>query len=223
MRTTGLRLIALLFLGYALSPVNLSAQTDPLNPSGQQVQPNQPGRVQSPSASLRDSSGAPSESAQQIKDKFFLRKATEGGLAQVQLGQLAATNSSSPEVKQLGQKLADEHQKLNASIAAVADSIGVRLPKKPGKSDEETYNKLKALSGEAFDKEYLICMVREHHDDLRDFRIESETTDETQLKETADEGAKMLREHLGAVIRLAKQNGVPLPKRGDHPQPSTMQ
>jgi putative membrane protein len=223
MKTTGLRLMGLLIFGFAASTPYLPAQTDPLNPSASQAQPNQPGRVQPSTASLRDSSGAPNETTQQLKDKFFLRKATEDGLAQVQLGQLASTNGNSPEVKELGQKLADEHEKLNASMAVVADTIGVRLPKKLSKSDQETYEKLKALSGEAFDKEYLTCMVRDHHDDLRDFRIESQTTNETQLKETADEGSKMIREHLGAVIRLARLNGVPLPKRGDHPQPPPVQ
>ena len=220
MRTTGLRWMAFSILGCIIFTPGLLAQTDPLNPSAQQAQPGQPGRVQAPSPSLRDSSGAPDESPQQLKDRFFLRKATEDGLAQVQLGQLASANGNSPEVKELGQKLADEHQKLNESMAVVADSIGVRLPKKVGKANQETYDKLKGLSGEAFDKEYLTCMVRDHHEDLRDFRIESQTTNETQLKEAAEEGTKMLREHLGAVIKLAKQNGVALPKRGDHPQPS---
>lgn len=220
MRSTGLRWMAFVVFGCITFTPNLLAQADPLNPSLPQAQPNQPGRVQPSSPSLRDSSGAPDESPQQLKDRFFLRKATEDGLAQVQLGQLASTNGNSPEVKELGQKLADEHQKLNESMAVVADSIGVRLPRKVSKANQETYDKLKGLSGEAFDKEYLTCMVRDHHDDLRDFRIESQTTNETQLKEAVEEGAKMLREHLGTVIKLAKQNGVALPKRGDHPQPS---
>ncbi len=215
---TTLRWMAFSILGYVVFTSALLAQTYPLNPSTQQAQPYQPGRVQPSSPSLRDSSGAPDESPQQLKDRFFLRKATEDGLAQVQLGQLAAASGNSPEVKELGQKLADEHHKLNESMAVVADSIGVRLPKKISKSNQETYDKLKGLSGEAFDREYLTCMVRDHHEDLRDFRIESQTTNEMQLREAVEEGAKMLREHLGAVIRLAKQNGVALPKRGDHPQ-----
>lgn len=167
---------------------------------------------------MRDSAGGPNSTVEEMKDKMFLRRATEGGLAQVQLGQLAATNGWSPEVKELGQKLADEHTKLNASMAVVADSIGMRLPKNLNKGDQAKYDKLKALSGEAFDKEYLACMVRDHHEDLRDFRVESQTTTDPDLKAMVEQGAKELREHLSMVARLAVQNGVPIPRHGSKPE-----
>jgi putative membrane protein len=214
---TTLRSIVVLAFTCALSAASLEAQTDPLNPSASQTQPNQPGRVQAPTTSMMDSSGAPADTIQEMKDKIFLRKATEGGLAQVQLGQLASTNASSPEVKQLGQRLADDHTKLNASMAMLADSIGMRLPKNLNKADQAEYEKLKALSGEAFDKEYLSCMVRDHHEDLHAFRVESQTTTDPDLKATVDQGARVLHEHLGMVSRLAVQNGVPLPTRGGKP------
>lgn len=166
---------------------------------------------------MLDSSGAPNDTIQEMKDKIFLRKATEGGLAQVQLGQLASTNAGSADVKELGQKLAGDHTRLNASMAAVADSIGMRLPKNLNKADQAEYEKLKALSGEAFDKEYLACMVRDHHEDLRAFRVESQTTTDPELKATVDQGARVLHEHLGMVSRLAVQNGVPLPVRRGKP------
>jgi putative membrane protein len=215
-RTTKLRFIA--FFAVISLQGALLAQTDPLNPSAAPTQPNQPGRVHSPSPSLQDSAGAPNNTVEEMKDKMFLRRATEGGLAQVQLGQLAVTNGGSPEVKELGQKLAEEHTKLNASMAVVADSIGMRLPKNLNKGDQAKYDKLKALSGEAFDKEYLACMVRDHHEDLRDFRVESQTTTDPDLRAMVEHGAKVLREHLSMVAKLAVQNGVPIPRHGSKPE-----
>jgi putative membrane protein len=211
---TAFRVIALIAIVLGAPATALFGQTDPLNPSASQTQPNQPGRVQAPTTSLQDSAGAPNDTIQEMKDKMFLRRATEGGLAQVQLGELAAMNATSPEVKQLGQKLADEHTKLNASMATMADSMGARLPKDMTKNDKAKYERLKALSGDAFDKEYLACMVRDHHDDLRAFRVEAQTTTDPDLKAMVEQAAKTLREHLGMVARLAVQNGVPLPRRG---------
>lgn len=204
-----------LFCSTALMAQNV----DPMNPNSQQMQTNQPGRPQTPTASMRDSAGAPNETPEEMKDKMFLRKAAEGGLAQVEMGQLASSNGGSQEVKDLGQKLAEDHAKLNTSMASVADSIGVRLPKKMNKADQATYDRLKGLSGPAFDKEYLTCMVRDHHEDLREFRIESQSTTDTELKETVDQGAKILHDHLREVSRLAEQNGVPLPKHESKQQP----
>lgn len=200
---------------------NLFAQNDPMAPPASQTQPNQPGRAQAPTVSMRDSSGAPDDTAQEMKDKMFLRKATEDGLAQVELGKLASTKASSSDIKEFGQKVADDHARLNDSIAQVADAIGMRLPKKLNKTDQAQYDRLNGLSGEAFDKEYLACIVKEHHEDLRAFRFESQTTNDSQLKAAVDKAAKVIHEHLVMANKLAEQNGVPLPHRENKPAPPT--
>jgi len=217
LKTAIVRLIVFAALNTSLQVAPLYAQTDPMNPSSSQTQPNQPGRVQAPTTSLQDSAGAPNDTVEEMKDKMFLRKATEGGLAQVQLGQLASTKGESSQVRELGQKLADDHTRINAMLATAADSIGLRLPKNLSKSDQSAYDKLKSLSGESFDKEYLACMLRDHHEDLRAFRFESQMTTDPEMKATADEGAKVLREHFVMVKKLAEQNGVPVPARGSKP------
>lgn len=215
-----LRLIVLLAAG-VLSGSMVVAQVYPLNPDAQQ--PPQPGRVQRPASSQMDSAGAPGESPQQIKDKMFLRSVVASNLAQVQFAQLAASNSSSAEIRELSQRLADQRTRLNASMEQVADSIGVRLPKSLNKNDRVTFDRLKSLSGQAFDKEYLTCVVRDHHDDLRDFRVEMLTTSDTDLRDAVGQGARMLHENLGVVRRLAEENGVAVPQHGpprDPAQPS---
>ncbi len=108
-----------------------------------------------------------------MQDKMFLRKAAEGGIAEVKLGQLAAQKGSSDEVKAFGQKMVEDHTKLNTDMAQVADSMGVMLPKTMNKEDQAEYDKLNALSGDAFDTEYLSFMVKDHHKDLHAFRMEA--------------------------------------------------
>lgn len=192
-------------------PINPAAS--PLNPSVSQTQTNQPGRAQAPPMSLQDSAGAPNDTVEEMKDKMFLRKAVEGGLAQVQLGQLASTKAGSSQVRELGQRLADDHNRLNAILATAADSIGLKLPRNLSKSDQATYEKLKSLSGESFDKEYLSSMLHDHHEDLRAFRFESQMTTDPDLKATVEEGTKVLREHFLMVKKIAEQSGVAVPSR----------
>lgn len=219
MKTNVIRLIVFGAL-VTLPAMALFAQNDPMVPASQ-TQPNQPGRAQAPTVSMRDSNGAPDDSIQEMKDKIFLRKAAEGGLAQVELGKLASTRASSPDIKEFGQKVADDHTKLNDSMAEVADAIGMRFPKKLNKTDQAQYDRLNSLSGEAFDKEYLACIVKDHHEDLRAFRFESQTTSDPQLKAAVDKGAKVIHEHLVMANKLAVQNGVPLPNRENKPAPPT--
>lgn len=152
-----------------------------------------------------------------MKDKMFLREATEGGLAEIELGKLAVEKGESSEVKEFGQKMVEEHTKLNADLAEVADSIGMMLPKKMGKDDKAEYDKLSALSGEEFDKEYIAYMMKDHHKNLHEFRIASNTTSETALRTAADNGARMIRQHMILVDRMAHERGITMPGRGPRP------
>lgn len=196
----------------------LFAQSDPMTPPpASQNQSNQPGHAVPPTTSMQDSSGAPGDTAQQMKDKMFIRKAAQGGLAEVELGKLAAEKGASDDVKAFGKKMVEDHTKLNQDIAQLADSIGARLPKKMDKDQQAEYDKLSSLSGEEFDKEYITYMVKDHHSDLREFRMEASSTGDADLKTALDDGAKVIREHMVIADKMARERGIPMP--GHHPRP----
>jgi putative membrane protein len=192
-------------------------QSDPLSPPASQTQPNQPGHVQSPTTSMQDSSGAPGDTGQQMRDKMFVRRAMEGGLAEIEMGKLAVQKSLSEDVKSFGQKMADEHSRMNEEMAEVADSIGLKIPRKTGKEAQAEYDKLSSLSGDEFDREYVAFMVKDHHADLREFRMASSRTQDTALKTAADNGSKMIREHMAMADKMAEQRNIPIPGRGPKP------
>jgi putative membrane protein len=162
---------------------------------------------------MQDSSGAPGMTAQMIRDKMFLRKAVAGGLAEVQLGLLAVQKAESPEVKDFGQKMVTDHNALNEDLRPVADSLGVMLPKKISKEDQAEHDKLSGLSGSDFDTEYLTFMVKDHHQDLREFREEVANTSEPLLKDAVTKGAAVIREHTKMVDQLARARGIQVPVR----------
>ena len=195
----------------------LSAQIDPMVPPASQTQPNQPGRPQAPTTSMQDSSGAPGDTAQQMKDKMFVRRAAQGGIAEVELGKLAAQKGASEDVKTFGQKMVDDHTRLNQEMAEVADSIGMKMPRKMGKDDQAEYDKLNSLSGEEFDKEYITYMVKDHHEDLREFRMASGSTSDEALKNAADNGSRLIREHMVVADKMAHERGIPMPGRAPKP------
>ncbi len=161
----------------------------------------------------QDSTGAMGTTAQEMRDKMFLRKAAAGGLAEVQLGQLAAQKSQSPEVKAFGEKMVADHTALNEEIKPIADSMGVMLPKKITKEDQAELDKLNALSGADFDTEYLTFMVKDHHADLREFREEARSATDPTLQEAVTKGEKVIREHTRMVDKLAQDKGIAIPGR----------
>lgn len=172
-----------------------------------------PGQEQTTRPSMQDSMGSSGQSAQAAKDKMFVRKAVEGGMAQVQFGQLAAEKGGSDDVKALGQQMVEDHTALNKSLEDLADSMGVMLPKHIDKEDQAELSKLNGLSGDAFDTEYLTMMVKDHHHDLRGFRNEAIGTQDAELRDAVVKGSQTIHEHLVKIDELAKSKGIEVPHR----------
>ncbi len=142
------------------------------------------------------------------KDKKFLMTAAQGGLAEIQLGQLATQKSNNDQVKQFGQQMVTDHTQLNAEMKPIAESMGVQVPTSPSPKDQAEANKLSAMSGDAFDKAYIAYMVKDHQKDIRDFKAESASTQNQTLKAAVDKGLTVIEGHLQMADNLAKTNGV---------------
>ncbi len=202
------------------APANLLAQPDLMAQGASQTQPNQPQQTPASSTAIQDSATNAGDVGQTMKDKIFLRKAAQGGMAEVKLGQLAAQKGSGDDVRAFGQKMVDDHTKLNNEMAPIADSMGVRLPKDLNKEDQSEYDKLNALSGSSFDMEYLSFMVKDHHKDLREFRQEAASTTDPTLQTAVANATKVIHEHTMMVDKLAREKGIPVPQRGSAPNPA---
>lgn len=143
-----------------------------------------------------------------MQDKEFARDALEGGMAEVQFGQMAAQKGTSPDVKEFGQKMVDDHTKLGDQLKPVAQQMGVNPPKGLSKKDQSLMAKLEGLSGTDFDNAYIQAMVKDHKKDLSDFRQEAENTQNPVMKNTAQQGEQVIDEHLHMIEQIAKAHGV---------------
>src|ERR1700689_89603 len=74
-------------------------------------------------------------------DKMFVAKAMQGGMAEVQLGQLTLQKSSDEQVKQFAQKMIDDHSRMIDQMKPVAQQLGVSVPNKVSKKDTKTMAK----------------------------------------------------------------------------------
>jgi putative membrane protein len=219
-----LRHLDVAFLGtMIISPAALLAQFDPTSVPASQTQPNRPQQQSASTPSMQDSAPNSGDLGQVMQDKMFLRKAAEGGIAEVKLGQLAAQKASSDDVKAFGQKMVEDHTKLNIEMAQVADSMGVMLPKSMNKEDQAEYDKLSKLAGDEFDREYLSFMVKDHHNDLHEFRMEAASNADPTLRDEVVKAEVIIHEHTVMVDKLARERGIPIPPHGGHkptPAPS---
>jgi putative membrane protein len=187
-----------------LASMTAIAQTQP---GGAGQQSTTPGSQ--PTSPAMGSPGMDTGSQQAIVDQSFVRKALEGGAAEVQLGQLAQQKSQSDDVKQFGQKMVEDHTQLGDQlIKPIAKQLGVKEPKGPSKKDKELIAKLEGLSGQQFDEEYIKAMLKDHKQDLKEFKDEAQMAQDPNVKQAAQQGAGMISQHLQLIEQIAQNHNV---------------
>jgi putative membrane protein len=128
--------------------------------------------------------------------KTFVDEAAQGGLAEVELGKLAADRAASPDVKQFGQRMVDDHSKANDELARLASSKGITAPTSvTNPKDQAMIDRLEKLSGSAFDRAYMQAMVSDHDHDVGAFKHYAEHGDDGDLKAWAQKTLPTLEEH----------------------------
>lgn len=197
----------------------------PQMPSGQQQQPTMPGQQQPTNPNMNPNPGTPgaypgTTPNNEFGEKAFVSQAIQGDDAEVQLGQLAQQKSQSQDVKQLAQRLVSDHSQMNQKwFDPVARQLGASEPKGPSKKDKKTMEKLQGLSGASFDRQYLTMMYKDHEKDLKDYKDEANSTQDPSVKQLAQQGAKVISQHLQLIEQVAKNHNITLGENSNQ-QPS---
>jgi putative membrane protein len=143
-----------------------------------------------------------------MMDKAFVTKALQGGLTEVQLGQLTLQKSENPQVKEFAQKMIDDHTRLGDQMKPIAKQLGVSVPDQPSKKDRQLIAKMQSLSGPAYDQAYVKDMVKDHKQDLNEFQAEASNGQDPTVKDAANQGSKVISQHLQMAQQLAKDQNV---------------
>jgi putative membrane protein len=140
-------------------------------------------------------------------DADFAAKAATGGMAEVEMGRLAASNASDPNIKMFGQKMVNDHSSANEELQRAAAKDGVTLPQAPSPKQKEMADKLGKLQGPEFDKEYAHMMVKDHEEDLALFKKEASSGKDPTMKAYAQKTLPTLEEHLKMAQQLDGKAG----------------
>jgi len=129
-------------------------------------------------------------------DRRFVMEAAHGGMAEVELGKLAAEKGSSDTVKQFGKRMADDHAKASDEIKDFAQKKGLTLPTDLDARHKQLRDRLAKLSGADFDRAYANEMVKDHKKDVADFKREAKAAKDPDLKAWAEKTVPTLEDHL---------------------------
>jgi putative membrane protein len=139
-----------------------------------------------------------------MTDQTFVQKAVVGGLAEVQLGKMAAEHAVSFAVQQFGQRMVEDHGHANQALMALVKQKGLSVPTALDKKHQKAATHLATLHGAAFDRAYIQQMVKDHEADVGLFRTQAQEGQDPELKRFAADTLPTLEAHLKMARSLAK-------------------
>jgi putative membrane protein len=138
-------------------------------------------------------------------DKEFVQKASAGGLAEVNLSNLAVLNATNPAVKDFARRMRAEHDQANRQLLAMANEKGFPAAKTMDEHHQKLFEKLSKLTGADFDRTYVDAILKDHEEDIKLFETEAKDGKDAALKEWAGKMVPALKMHLKMGQDLAKQ------------------
>ena len=160
--------------------------------------------------SLAVGAAAQTGAAVPAPDRTFVEKAAAGGAAEVEGGKLAEQRATNDKVKQFGARMVQDHSKANDELKQIAAGKGLQLPSSPDAHHHQEMAKLQRLSGAEFDRAYMDHMVKDHKQDVAEFKKQADSGKDPQIKAFAAKTLPTLQEHLKlaeathAEVRKAK-------------------
>ena len=138
-------------------------------------------------------------------DSEFLVDQAEINLAEIEIGKLAQTKSTNPEVKKFGKMLVDEHTKSASEVSALAKAKNFSLPTSLTEDGQEEYNKLNEKSGLDFDKKFADLMIDGHEKAIDKLKKAAEDAKDEDVRLWASNNIAGLTVHLEHA-KLLKHN-----------------
>lgn len=157
-------------------------------------------------ASLIGFAAAASAAQLSPQDQQFVKQAAQGGMEEIQSGQLAEQKGASPAVKQLGQTLVTDHTMMNDQLKQVARQQGFEVPQSVDPEQRQEIQQMRQLSGAQFDKQFTNVQVQDHMKTIQAFQQEAQSTQDPALRNLAQSGIPILQKHL-EMARQAQNAG----------------
>jgi predicted outer membrane protein len=97
-----------------------------------------------------------------VTDREVLHKVKQAGLWEMPVGMWASKRAVDPRVREVGGKIAAEHQELDGIVTKAAAALGVELPTEPTAQQQGWMREIDAQRGAAFD-ERAVFLLRQAH------------------------------------------------------------
>ena len=131
-----------------------------------------------------------------VSDQTWVTQTAMGGMAEVELSKLAQQKASAADVKTFAQRMVDDHSKASDELKSIAAKKNITLPGDMDAKHKAVSDRLSKLTGAAFDRAYMQAMVADHTKAVADFKRESQTGKDPDIKAFAAKHLPTIEDHL---------------------------
>jgi putative membrane protein len=107
----------------------------------------------------------------------FLKDAIQGNYSETVLGRMIESRGASPQVRDFGAMLVDDHSKGLSQAQAIAGRLHLRIPATLTPQARHEQVVLRRLNGRAFDREVRRYMINDHREDIAKFQAQARSGD----------------------------------------------
>jgi putative membrane protein len=129
----------------------------------------------------------------------FLVKAADGGMAEVEAGQLAQEKGTNAKVKSFASMMVSDHSGANSQVKSLAAARNISLPATVSDENKNKKDDLAKKTGADFDKAYMDLMVDDHQKTINLFENASGDVKDAEVKTFVDNTLPKLRMHLDSA------------------------
>lgn len=135
--------------------------------------------------------------AMSASDMEFATMAAQGGIAEVQMAQLAQQKATSKDVQKYAKQMIKDHTKANNNLMKIAAKKQMTLPTTPNAEQMQMMSQLQQASGAEFDRMYIQMAGIDSHQKMQGlFQSEISGGTDADLKSFASKTLPTVQKHL---------------------------
>ena len=140
-----------------------------------------------------------------MTDQDFINMAAQTDMMEAHLGQMAADQASSQDVKTYAQMLVTDHTADYQQLGTLAAKAGLTVPTGLDAAHNKMIAPFEKLKGAAFDSRYVQTMIAGHTEAIGVYTKESSDAQSADVKAYATATLPTLQKHLDGAKALSKK------------------
>ncbi len=135
-------------------------------------------------------------------EQQFLTDAIRASVTEVDMARLALEKSQNEDVKNFAGMMQHDHTSVLQDFADIAQQKGMPLPNLATDEMKQNKERLSALSGSDFDREFVNMMVASHQKSVDMFRDQANTAQNEDVKRAVSDKLPSIETHLAKALEL---------------------